>query len=40
MVLIEPAAKLLDFLGWRTVGGWGAISIWIRRMHGCAPRES
>jgi hypothetical protein len=23
MVLIELAAKLLDFLGWRTVGGWG-----------------
>jgi hypothetical protein len=37
MVLIELAAKLLDFLGWRTVGGWGAISILIRRVHGCVP---
>jgi hypothetical protein len=37
MVLIERACKPLNFLGWRTVGGWGAISIWVRRSHGHTP---
>jgi hypothetical protein len=32
MVLIERACKPLNFLGGASVGGRGALSIWIRRI--------